>query len=249
MVFLLFRERLQAASRCSSVILATSVTSVPTQPQGVEEAEAPRITGRFSRSPGRSPLGGRDAFLLRLGGMSSQEQWSKADSSSQFGPCWPGPGCLLYNQPTHTTLAFHMDGADNLIPRWRRILLRVKGIIFSSGDVNEKRIRRRKKLVDIITRRLTFVKWAASARSWHLIVIILRHLARIALFISGYLWFLLIPLPHLGRGTYIDENALQPGQVCLIQYFGIPVITFSTPRSTRIGTGAMCMLLILTWRN
>lgn len=71
--------------------------------------------------------------------------------------------------------------------------MRLKESVLTSGDVNEKRIRRRKRLVDIITRRLTLVKTA--------------------LFISGYLWFLLIPSPHLGRGTYIDENALQPGQV------------------------------------
>ncbi|KAL0577944.1 Glycosyl phosphatidyl inositol protein transamidase complex subunit [Marasmius crinis-equi] len=35
----------------------------------------------------------------------------------------------------------------------------------------------------------------------------------VALFIAGYLWLLAIPSPRLGRGTYIDENALQPGQV------------------------------------
>ncbi|KAG8709985.1 Glycosyl phosphatidyl inositol protein transamidase complex subunit [Ceratobasidium sp. 394] len=36
---------------------------------------------------------------------------------------------------------------------------------------------------------------------------------RIAMFIVGALWMLLIPLANMGRGTYIDENALQPGQV------------------------------------
>ncbi|KAH7913759.1 Gaa1-like protein [Hygrophoropsis aurantiaca] len=34
-----------------------------------------------------------------------------------------------------------------------------------------------------------------------------------ALFIVGYLWMILIPLPPLSQGTYIDENALQPAQV------------------------------------
>ena len=53
---------------------------------------------------------------------------------------------------------FYMDSPGNLIPRWRRVLLKVKEIVRPSGDVNEKRIRRRKKLVDLIIRRLTFVK-------------------------------------------------------------------------------------------
>lgn len=33
------------------------------------------------------------------------------------------------------------------------------------------------------------------------------------LFFTGYVWMLIIPSPYLGRETYIDENALQPGQV------------------------------------
>jgi hypothetical protein len=37
---------------------------------------------------------------------------------------------------------------------------------------------------------------------------------RFTLFLVGYLWMLAIPSPRLGRGTYIDENALGPGQVC-----------------------------------
>ncbi|KAH9854210.1 Gaa1-domain-containing protein [Lenzites betulinus] len=36
---------------------------------------------------------------------------------------------------------------------------------------------------------------------------------RLLLFIVGYLWLLVIPSSQLGQGTYIDENALQPGQV------------------------------------
>ncbi|KAG8748328.1 Glycosyl phosphatidyl inositol protein transamidase complex subunit, partial [Ceratobasidium sp. 428] len=36
---------------------------------------------------------------------------------------------------------------------------------------------------------------------------------RIVMFTAGALWMLLIPLANMGRGTYIDENALQPGQV------------------------------------
>ncbi|KAJ1309784.1 hypothetical protein OPQ81_006549 [Rhizoctonia solani] len=36
---------------------------------------------------------------------------------------------------------------------------------------------------------------------------------RIALFVAGVVWICCVPLAQMGRGTYIDENALQPGQV------------------------------------
>ncbi|KZV99283.1 Gaa1-domain-containing protein [Exidia glandulosa HHB12029] len=37
--------------------------------------------------------------------------------------------------------------------------------------------------------------------------------ARILLLVLGYAWLAALASPWLGRGTYIDENALQPGQV------------------------------------
>ncbi|KAF9475860.1 Gaa1-like protein [Pholiota conissans] len=36
---------------------------------------------------------------------------------------------------------------------------------------------------------------------------------KVSLLLIGYLWMLAIPAPYLGRNVYIDENALQPGQV------------------------------------
>ncbi|EIN07262.1 Gaa1-domain-containing protein [Punctularia strigosozonata HHB-11173 SS5] len=39
------------------------------------------------------------------------------------------------------------------------------------------------------------------------------HILIFLLLIAGYSWLLILPSPRLGRGTYIDENALQPGQV------------------------------------
>jgi len=36
---------------------------------------------------------------------------------------------------------------------------------------------------------------------------------RVLMFAIGYLWLLGIPTGLLGRGTYIDENALAPAQV------------------------------------
>lgn len=36
---------------------------------------------------------------------------------------------------------------------------------------------------------------------------------RLLLLFIGYAWLVVLPLPQLGHRTYIDENALQPGQV------------------------------------
>ncbi|KAF9265553.1 Gaa1-domain-containing protein [Marasmius fiardii PR-910] len=61
------------------------------------------------------------------------------------------------------------------------------------GDINVTRIKRRRAVFSAIGRRAS--------------------LLTISLFLIGYFWLLVIPSPQLGRGTYIDENALQPGQV------------------------------------
>ncbi|KAJ7219487.1 Gaa1-like protein [Mycena pura] len=61
------------------------------------------------------------------------------------------------------------------------------------GDPNLARLQRRHAIVAALTSRI--------------------HLIKLSLFLVGYLWMAALPLPRLGRGTYIDENALQPGQV------------------------------------
>ncbi|KAG1756647.1 Gaa1-like protein [Suillus paluster] len=60
-------------------------------------------------------------------------------------------------------------------------------------DANVARLRRRRQAATFIHRNLTILTTA--------------------LFIVGYAWMLLIPIPLLSQGTYIDENALQPAQV------------------------------------
>ncbi|KAF8201552.1 Gaa1-like protein [Pholiota molesta] len=77
-------------------------------------------------------------------------------------------------------------------PRWKQLLGKFRQVFRHSGDVNLARIRRRRKYTDAIVRRLPFIN---------------------IFFLIGYLWMLAIPAPYLGRGIYIDENALQPGQV------------------------------------
>lgn len=71
---------------------------------------------------------------------------------------------------------------------------------------------------------------------------------RVTLFVIGYLWMLVIPLPGLGRDTYIDENALQPSQVRQREACSSS-LTFCDLRSILIGTGGMSILQTSTLLN
>ncbi|KAJ7273329.1 Gaa1-like protein [Mycena rebaudengoi] len=74
-----------------------------------------------------------------------------------------------------------------------RIRARLRAILRPEGDPNLHRIRRKERVVGALTSRLyTIIS---------------------TLFIVGYLWMAAIPSPRLGRRIYMDENALQPGQV------------------------------------
>ncbi|KIM87206.1 hypothetical protein PILCRDRAFT_815682 [Piloderma croceum F 1598] len=70
---------------------------------------------------------------------------------------------------------------------------KIRAFLKRPADANAIRIRRRKALTSSIYKRLPWLK--------------------IALFAIGYSWMLSTPLPQLANRTYIDENALQPGQV------------------------------------
>ena len=50
---------------------------------------------------------------------------------------------------------------------------------------------------------------------------------RLALFLLGYLWMVSIPSTPLSMNTYIDENALQPAQVCTIEMVSASFIFFN----------------------
>ncbi|KAL0946673.1 hypothetical protein HGRIS_012862 [Hohenbuehelia grisea] len=67
----------------------------------------------------------------------------------------------------------------------------------------------------LIRRPTTDPNVARLQRRAALVRFIYNHIwiVRTLLFIGGYVWMLAIPSPELGRGTYIDENALQPAQV------------------------------------
>ncbi|KAI0362074.1 Gaa1-domain-containing protein [Trametes cingulata] len=75
----------------------------------------------------------------------------------------------------------------------RNALLGVKQRLRGQGNPTVAKIQRQRSLRDRIWRGLPYI--------------------RALLFTVGYLWLLVIPSSRLGQGTYIDENALQPGQV------------------------------------
>ncbi|KAH9946130.1 Gaa1-domain-containing protein [Epithele typhae] len=75
----------------------------------------------------------------------------------------------------------------------KTIVSRIRARLRGNGDPNATRILRRRALGRNVWRLSPFVQ--------------------VTLFAVGYLWMLAIPAPQLGQRTYIDENALQPGQV------------------------------------
>ncbi|KAI0636993.1 Gaa1-domain-containing protein [Trametes polyzona] len=77
--------------------------------------------------------------------------------------------------------------------RIRNGLARLKQKLRGSGNPTVAKIRRQRALRNRVWQGLPYI--------------------RVLLFTVGYLWLLVIPSPRLGQGTYIDENALQPGQV------------------------------------
>jgi hypothetical protein len=155
----------------------------------------------------------------------------------------------MSNQIRPFTFISHqvMDGIQE--PKLKRIFLRFKQILQPSEDVNEKRIRRRKNMVQLLTRRLTLIKSVSSFLACKIQCSIPA--TRVALFAIGYLWMLVIPFPGLGRATYIDENALQPSQVCsanLVPYSLISCVFRSKP--TGIGTMSILQIsILLNWNK
>ncbi len=128
-------------------------------------------------------------------------------------------------------------------PFWLRKLTAIKSRLFPGGDANLTRLRRRQALIAAMGRRLPFFRCVITDYRKRTTPI---SNVRILLFVAGYLWMLAIPaLP--GRGTYIDENALLPGQVHISFYKGAVATHSHNSRSTRIGIGPKFMQLIATW--
>ncbi|TCD68916.1 Glycosyl phosphatidyl inositol protein transamidase complex subunit [Steccherinum ochraceum] len=70
---------------------------------------------------------------------------------------------------------------------------RIRNVLRGNGDRNATRLQRRRALGTLIWSRLPEL--------------------RLLLLLVGFAWILLIPSPLLGQSTFIDENALHPGQV------------------------------------
>ena len=92
-----------------------------------------------------------------------------------------------------------------------RILEKIRAKIRGSGDKNLTRIRRRRALADLAWRMHPRLQYVTLA--FMLSLAAYRAAIRLLLFAVGYLWMLTIPSVLHGQRTYIDENALQPGQV------------------------------------
>lgn len=139
-----------------------------------------------------------------------------------------------------------MEAIPEPTSKLKRIFLRFKKILQPSGDINKKRILRRKAIVRFLTHRLTLIK-LVFFRFRHVHAIFKIVFPRVTLFAVGYLWMLAIPFPGLGRETYIDENALQPSQVWRRK--SCPMLSNILFRLIRIGTGIMSMLQTYTLLN
>ncbi|KAI0934286.1 hypothetical protein AcW1_005863 [Taiwanofungus camphoratus] len=73
------------------------------------------------------------------------------------------------------------------------VIIKLLQYLRGKGDRNISRIRRRRMLIALL--------WKNVA---HLVLLLLA---------AGHFWMIVTPSPRLGQKTYIDENALQPGQV------------------------------------
>ena len=100
------------------------------------------------------------------------------------------------------------------ISKWSIIPLKLlKDFFASSEDKNKKLLLRKRKIIHLLTERLTFLKCVIFLMTCNLKELIAT---RITLLAVGYIWMLALPFPGLGRSTFMDENALQPAQVRLI---------------------------------
>ena len=92
---------------------------------------------------------------------------------------------------------------------FRNVLI-LKERLLGTGNRNVNRIQRQRKISRLVWRILPPLRcvWWSAVRERELMS------RRLLLLVSGYIWLLVLPLPRLGKWTYIDENALQPGQVC-----------------------------------
>lgn len=100
-----------------------------------------------------------------------------------------------------------------------RLLQRLKTKLSGTGDdapapseseVYATRLARRKQLIGVVARALPWIRYVEAQINPSSFS---NDLSRAAMYLVGYLWMALIPFYQLSRRTWVDENALQPGQV------------------------------------
>src|SRR5438105_3608413 len=89
------------------------------------------------------------------------------------------------------------------------LLARLRQRLRPGGNTQLARLRRRMTLAALLDRRLSSIVFVYDFLSMPGLNVTLR----LGLFFAGYAWMIALPSPLLSRGTYFDENALQPAQV------------------------------------
>lgn len=77
----------------------------------------------------------------------------------------------------------------------------------------EVKIRRRRAILTFIARRLVALRSVVTTFPPNIFLNL--KVIRFILILVGYIWMLVLPAPRLSRRTWVDENALQPGRVCV----------------------------------
>jgi hypothetical protein len=182
---LFFLESPHAVNRCSSVISETCRASVPTQASS--EVSLPGSLLRFSCSPAASPLGKGEARRLRFGGIVHQqpvESRVKIQASGVdkwFGVAFPVTRPPLKSTyPSESVLQLRCKPIPRHSPSFislpgscamslRGVTAKIRSIFIrsdNSSDSNATRLRRRKALVSLISRRLPVVRYVRFLPSY-----------------------------------------------------------------------------------
>jgi hypothetical protein len=103
----------------------------------------------------------------------------------------------------HLLVNLHTSPPTAIMPSLRQ---KLRSLI--KGDPVSQQVRRRK-FATIIYNNLPLIQYVPLTTVFWLVF----HLHRAALLLVGLVWLVFIPFPGFGQRTYIDENALQPGQV------------------------------------
>ena len=95
----------------------------------------------------------------------------------------------------------------------------LRSIIRKNSDDSRQaaRVRRRRVLSAFLGRYLPHIRSVYKTLYRHLYHLdVFPLIISVILYLVGFLWVFFLPSALLGRGTYIDENALQPSQASIL---------------------------------